>query len=269
MIAEPNKEEGDFSAKVKLALRDVGNELLLSTGDSVSLILPVRELSKDYYRLSFQNHLSTKPGLVVTQVKASFAKLDLPKFYRVEVIQCTDQEVAYSYEIRNDSAHDIIPCVGRDLPLDCYDVEIKFIQATSPVATRKHLGFGLLFGVMLMVAFVFTKRKKPVSLQNPDVFIVIGNTKFDQLQSLLLVNGEEVSLTSKECELLAIFAENINQVVTREVLTKRVWEDHNVFVGRSLDTYISRLRNKLKSDPSIKIINAHGIGYRLEVLSDA
>lgn len=58
----------------------------------------------------------------------------------------------------------------------------------------------------------------------------------------------------------------MNTVVKRDELVKRVWEDQGVFVGRSLDTYISKLRKKLQEDDSIKITNIHGIGYKLEVL---
>ena len=56
-----------------------------------------------------------------------------------------------------------------------------------------------------------------------------------------------------------------NQIIKREELTKKVWEDNGVFVGRSLDTYISKLRKKLQDDDSIQLINIHGIGYKLEV----
>ena len=72
-------------------------------------------------------------------------------------------------------------------------------------------------------------------------------------------------MSKKECELLAILIAHPNQIVKREVLTKKVWEDNGVIVGRSLDTYISKLRKKLKDDESIKITNVHGVGYKLEV----
>ena len=75
----------------------------------------------------------------------------------------------------------------------------------------------------------------------------------------------EINLSKKECELLAIFVVNPNQIIKRDELTKRVWEDHGVFVGRSLDTYISKLRKKLKDDKTIKFTNVHGVGYKLEV----
>ncbi|MGY8908461.1 MAG: helix-turn-helix domain-containing protein [Flavobacteriales bacterium] len=72
-------------------------------------------------------------------------------------------------------------------------------------------------------------------------------------------------MSKKECEILQIFVANPNQIIKREELTKKVWEDHGVFVGRSLDTYISKLRKKLKNDDSIKLTNIHGVGYRLDL----
>jgi DNA-binding response OmpR family regulator len=47
-------------------------------------------------------------------------------------------------------------------------------------------------------------------------------------------------------------------------LLKRVWEDEGVITGRSLDVFISKLRKKLKNDPSVQIVNVHGKGYKLE-----
>ncbi|NJM80401.1 MAG: helix-turn-helix domain-containing protein [Flavobacterium sp.] len=65
--------------------------------------------------------------------------------------------------------------------------------------------------------------------------------------------------------MLTIFMAQPNQIIKREELTKKVWEDNGVFVGRSLDTYISKLRNKLKADASVRLINIHGVGYKLEI----
>ena len=81
----------------------------------------------------------------------------------------------------------------------------------------------------------------------------------------LIKEAIEISLSKKECELLTIFMEQPNQLIKRDELTKKVWEDHGVFVGRSLDTYVSKLRNKLKEDTSVRLINIHGVGYKLEI----
>ena len=78
-------------------------------------------------------------------------------------------------------------------------------------------------------------------------------------------DGEPITLTSKECELIDILSRNQNQVVKRDQLVKEIWEDKGVFVGRSLDAFISKIRKKLRDDHSVKIVNVHGVGYKLEV----
>ena len=84
-------------------------------------------------------------------------------------------------------------------------------------------------------------------------------------QNKLMIEKTEINLSKKEVELLTVFAANLNKVIKREELSKKVWEDHGVFVGRSLDTYISKLRKKLSDDEAIKLTNMHGIGYMLEI----
>ncbi|MFK7782633.1 winged helix-turn-helix domain-containing protein [Psychroserpens sp.] len=248
----------------KIALRDVGHKLLMSYRDSTSLILPVKKITKEKFELSFQSQLGFNPDSLVVFVKHSIDKTNLPKDYRVEVIQCEDNEVAYSYEVKNDKDESIIPCGGRELPLNCYTIQIHFINSK----TQNIIYFWLI--PLILVAFGLAwwfyrkKNNDKNTLENP-LFYKIGNYKFDKDQSKLLYVEKEIGLSKKECELLEILCDNLNDVVKRDELSKRVWEDHGVFVGRSLDTYISKLRKKLKEDTSIKITNVHGVGYKLEV----
>jgi len=93
----------------------------------------------------------------------------------------------------------------------------------------------------------------------------IGHYKFYQDQNKLIKDAQEITLSVKECELMHIFSQHQNQVVKRDLLIKEIWEDNGVFVGRSLDTFISKLRKKFKDDDSINIINVHGVGYKLEI----
>ena len=106
-----------------------------------------------------------------------------------------------------------------------------------------------------------TKLEKGLS----EKVTILGSFKFYPEQNKLTKKAIEIPLSKKECELLEIFVANPNQVIKREEITKKVWEDNGVFVGRSLDTYISKLRKKLKEDKSIQLINIHGVGYKLEI----
>ena len=109
---------------MKIALRQVGNQLLLSNEDSTSLILPIKEIDDFKYSISFEKEISFEPNKLVEIIKNNLEKAPLSKNYRVEVLQCLDNEVAYSYEINSEEEKTIIPCAGRKLPIKCYKIEV-------------------------------------------------------------------------------------------------------------------------------------------------
>ncbi|MCB0382934.1 MAG: winged helix-turn-helix transcriptional regulator [Psychroserpens sp.] len=256
------EQDGSRSEISKIALRDIGNQLLLSNQDSTSLILPVIKLDNQTYEIAFQQELTFEPDALVSIVEHSLNKTNLPEQYRVEVLQCSDKEVAYSYEMKNDKEKSIIPCAGRTLPLNCYTIQIRF-ESNKKQSSLSYLW--LIIPLLISIGFIFRIKKKASKTQVDSLYYKIGNYKFDKDQSKLLYIEKEIGLSKKECELLEILCDNLNDVVKRDELSKRIWEDHGVFVGRSLDTYISKLRKKLKEDTSIKITNVHGVGYKLEV----
>jgi hypothetical protein len=259
------KEETDFSERTKIALRDAGNKLLLSSKDSVSLILPVKKLESQSYQLTFSQPLYFEPSTLVNSVDASFKRARLSEYYRVEVLQCSDAEVAYSYQMSEEEEYTIIPCAGRYLPKACYIIKLKFINKTSGFAIHKTLTISILLLTLISIGFLVFKKTKPkTSDKNQENMEKIGSFCFYPDENKLVKEAEEIALSKKECELLALFVANPNHIIKRDELNKRVWEDNGVFVGRSLDTYISKLRKKLKADTSIKLTNVHGVGYKLE-----
>jgi len=62
-----------------------------------------------------------------------------------------------------------------------------------------------------------------------------------------------------------ILHKNRNTVIEREKLLSEVWADEGGYVGRTLDVFISKLRKRLEGDPSLKIVNIRGVGYKLIV----
>ncbi|WP_333694928.1 winged helix-turn-helix domain-containing protein [Flavobacterium sp.] len=254
------------TALTKIALRDVGNKLLLANGDSTSLILPVKKSNDSKYQLTFEKELTIHPDSLVSIVENSFKKANLHPLYQIEVKQCRDFEVAYSYQKSNAISKDIIPCSGRILPQNCYSIEVQFVNL-KPNTTPYH--WILLLIISLFAAIYFFFKKDIVKQQTKENLsengIAIGKLQFYPEENKLMTEGTEISLSKKEVELLTLFVANPNKIIKREELSKKVWEDHGVFVGRSLDTYISKLRKKLSEDESIKLTNVHGIGYVLEV----
>lgn len=259
-------ENVDFPERTKIALRDAGNKLLLSNKDSISLILPVVKLETNKYQLSFNNTLSFEPTFLVTVMEQSLKSAQLPKHYRVEVLQCSDREVAYSYQMSAEKESTIIPCSGRYLSEACYLIEVKFTNRVAGFALHEFISYAIIFLVLMGLIFLIIKKARPDSAkESNEIFEKLGSFYFYPEQNKLVKEAEEIALSKKECELLALFVANPNQIIKRDELTKRVWEDNGVFVGRSLDTYISKLRKKLRADSSIKLTNVHGVGYKLEL----
>ena len=92
----------------------------------------------------------------------------------------------------------------------------------------------------------------------------LGNFVFIESKGILSLNAETIELSAKEAKALHLLVSNQNQVVGRDLLMKEIWEDDGVFViDRNVDVMISKLRKKLSADPSVKIVNVHGKGYKI------
>jgi DNA-binding response OmpR family regulator len=75
----------------------------------------------------------------------------------------------------------------------------------------------------------------------------------------------ERTLTSREAEVLRLLFVHRDRVLKRDEILKSVWGDDDYFLGRSMDVFISKLRKYLKDDPTVQIVNYHGVGFKLEI----
>ena len=79
------------------------------------------------------------------------------------------------------------------------------------------------------------------------------------------VDGEEVTLTAKEFDLLHILVRDMGRVVSRDQLMREAWQTDWVGSTKTLDMHVSGLRKKLgddHSDPRF-IATVRGVGFRL------
>lgn len=91
----------------------------------------------------------------------------------------------------------------------------------------------------------------------------LGSMLFDYNRQVLKTSEGEIKLTSKEAELLKLLCDNANQVLDRSLALNRIWRDDSYFNARSMDVYITKLRKYLKDDPSVELMNVHGVGFKL------
>lgn len=107
-------------------------------------------------------------------------------------------------------------------------------------------------------------RRRNALLQENDKPIVIGKYTYDPTLRVLSLGERNEKLSPKEGKLLYIMAKNINQVVSRDLVLREIWNDSNYFTARSMDVYITKLRKFLKDDPNLIIENIHASGYMLK-----
>ncbi len=91
-----------------------------------------------------------------------------------------------------------------------------------------------------------------------------GNVTLDARQSTVFVDGERLSLSMKEYDLLHFFVRHAGETLARERLLSEVWNYERGMPTRTVDVHVGWLRRKIKDDPRNPrwIRTVYGIGYR-------
>ena len=158
------------------------------------------------------------------------------------------------------------------------DIPILFLTARSNKEDRIH---GLQLGAddyitkpfsieeLVLKIEVFLRRSKIISPgeKKPSTF-KFGLYTFDPGNQQLTDGKKHQQLTYRESELLKFLSVHAGQIVKREEILMKVWENDQYFSSRSLDVFISRLRKLLNPDPSVRIENIHNVGYRLTIVDE-
>jgi hypothetical protein len=260
------------SARKIIVMRNIGHEILLSSGDSSSRVLPVNETDDNQYHIRFESTLQFTPDSIVRIIRQAVETNNLPSDYIVNVVDCQKNQVIFGFAILQTEETNLVPCKGRKQPKACYSIVITFRNtALSTLNKNYFVGAGGLTALMLIFSGLrisYRQKRTATSLvKSPlvtSVVICIGNYKFHRDNQYLEYNKEQIELSNKESKLLYILAMKLNELVDRGELQK-VWEDEGVIVGRSLDMFISKLRRKLENDPTVRLVNVHGKGYKLEI----
>jgi len=97
--------------------------------------------------------------------------------------------------------------------------------------------------------------------------IAVRNLVIDKDARRVWVEGQEVTLTTKEFDLLLFLAENPNRVFSREELFDRIWNMDAVGDVSTVTVHIKKIREKIELDSSKPqyIETIWGIGYRFKV----
>jgi len=99
--------------------------------------------------------------------------------------------------------------------------------------------------------------------------ITRGGLEISTSSHRVLVNGEEVQMTSKEFSILLLLAENPNIVFTKEQIFEKIWGGEVYSDTATVPVHIQKIRKKIEKDPSNPeyIETLWGTGYRFKAFN--
>ena len=117
------------------------------------------------------------------------------------------------------------------------------------------------FGMMELMARVRAVLRRTVPEEQNREYQV-GKLYVCPARHTVSVNGEEVTLTYKEFQILCLLLENRGMVLSRNTLMDQVWGMEIDRENRTLDVHIRTLRSKL-GDAGAYIETVRGVGYKI------
>ncbi len=91
-----------------------------------------------------------------------------------------------------------------------------------------------------------------------------GGIRMDLLAREVICSGRKIDLTSREFSLLELFLQNRGRVLTRTLISERIWDASYDLETNLIDVYVRRLRQKLGATDERPIIRTiRGTGYQL------
>ena len=140
------------------------------------------------------------------------------------------------------SAKDDLPSKQKGFQLGIDDYMVK------PVELGKLL---LRVRALLRRANIETARK-----------ITVGNLLLDADAMSAEVNGEEISLTTREFNIIFKLLSYPKKTFSRAQLMDEFWDSSTSSGPRTVDVYMTKLRDKFSACSDFEIVTVHGLGYK-------
>jgi two-component system alkaline phosphatase synthesis response regulator PhoP len=120
------------------------------------------------------------------------------------------------------------------------------------------------FGLAELLARVRAALRRKRQAERQVERACFGAVEVDLVGRTVLVAGRAVEMTAREFDLLRLFLQREGEALAREEIVRRVWGYDYEGTDRTLDNFVSRLRQKLEGDPANPrhFLTVRGVGYR-------
>ncbi len=120
------------------------------------------------------------------------------------------------------------------------------------------------FGLDELLARIRAALRRAQAQRDDEPVLSVGGIELDQVARRVVVDGQEVHLTPTQYELLRVFINNPDRVLTQRTLLVMTFGPAYEDAIDNLRTFVTQLRRKVERDPSRprRIVTEPGIGYR-------
>ena len=117
-----------------------------------------------------------------------------------------------------------------------------------------------------LLARVQASLRRAYPSQNGAEQLQFGQYVFETRPGRLLMDGAVIDVTHNEFYLALLFFRNIGRPLSRAYIHEAVWIRESAVPSRTMDTHVSRVRNKLQLRPEngFRLVPVYSYGYRLE-----
>ena len=157
-----------------------------------------------------------------------------------------------------------IRAINRNIPL-------LFISALDDISS-KHKGFQL--GIddymvkpieldELLMRIKAILRRSGIAQSKR---LVIGDTVLDREERSAYVDGVEISLTPREFDIVFKLLSYPKKTFSRQAIMDEFWDSETTSSTRTVDVYVTKLRDKFSLSKDFEIQTVHGLGYKAVLL---
>lgn len=179
----------------------------------------------------------------------------IPDLILLDIMLPNEDGLSILKKLRTSSVTKSLPIMMLTAKASEYDKVVGFDLGADDYVAKP-------FGMMELIARIKALLRRNSSSDSKDIEYNIGSLYVSPSRHKVKVDGEKISLTLKEFEMLVYLLENKGIVKTRDQILNKIWGYSFDGESRTVDVHIRTLRSKLKSAANI-IETVRGIGYTI------
>lgn len=177
-----------------------------------------------------------------------------PDLLLLDIMLPEEDGISILKKLRSNPKTSTIPVIMLTAKDSEYDIVTGLDAGADDYVTKP-------FGMMALVSRIKAVLRRYEKSDSKKEVLEAGGITIDENQHTVFAGSQQIFLTVKEFDLLALLIKNRGNVLTREQLLESIWEVSTDIESRTVDVHIRTLRAKLgEYEKNIETIR--GVGYK-------